>query len=58
MIDVLGGHIDGMVTGISGVIESAKTGKLRVLAITGDQRSSALPQVPTAREQGCRIWWW
>jgi len=52
MIDVLGGHIDGMVTGISGVIESAKTGKLRVLAITGDQRSSALPQVPTAREQG------
>ena len=31
---------------------SAKSGKLRVLALTGDQRSSALPDVPTAREQG------
>ncbi|HEV7802954.1 MAG TPA: tripartite tricarboxylate transporter substrate binding protein [Burkholderiales bacterium] len=52
MTDVLGGHIDGMVSGISGVISASKSGKLRVLALTGDQRSSALPDVPTAKEQG------
>lgn len=52
MTDVLGGHIDGMVTGVSGIIGSVKAGKLRALAITGGERSSALPVVPTAREQG------
>jgi tripartite-type tricarboxylate transporter receptor subunit TctC len=52
LTDVLGGHIDGMVTGISGLIPLARNGKLRVLAITGEQRSSALPDVPTVREQG------
>jgi tripartite-type tricarboxylate transporter receptor subunit TctC len=52
MTDVLGGHIDGMVAAISGIIAPSKSGKLRVLALTGDQRSSALPNVPTAREQG------
>jgi len=52
MTDVLGGHIDGMVTAVPGVISAAKSGKLRVIAVTGDQRSSALPEVPTAQEQG------
>lgn len=52
MTDVLGGHIDGMVTAIPGVLSAAKSGKLRVLAVTGEQRSSTLPDVPTAREQG------
>ena len=52
MTDVLGGHIDGMVSGVSGIIGSVKAGKLRALAITGSERSSALPAVPTAVEQG------
>jgi len=54
LTDVAGGHIDGMVTAISGLIALAKNGKLRVLAITGAERSPALPDVPTAREQGLR----
>jgi tripartite-type tricarboxylate transporter receptor subunit TctC len=52
MTDVLGGHIDGVVGGIAGLVVPAKSGKLRVLAITGEQRSSALPDVATAVEQG------
>jgi tripartite-type tricarboxylate transporter receptor subunit TctC len=49
---VLGGHIDGMVSGISGIIGSVKAGKLRALAVTGAERSPALREVATAREQG------
>ena len=54
MTDVMGGHIDGMVTAIPGVLSAAKSGKLRVLAVTGEQRASTLPNVPTAQEQGLK----
>jgi tripartite-type tricarboxylate transporter receptor subunit TctC len=52
MTDVLGGQIDGMVTAVSGLITSAQAGKLRALAVTGAERSPALPDVATVREQG------
>jgi tripartite-type tricarboxylate transporter receptor subunit TctC len=52
MADVLGGQIDGVVAGISGMVAASKAGKLRILAQTGDTRSPALPDVPTAQEQG------
>ncbi|MGZ8229801.1 MAG: Bug family tripartite tricarboxylate transporter substrate binding protein [Burkholderiales bacterium] len=54
MTDVMGGHIDGMITAIPGVLSVAKSGKLRVLAVTGEQRASTLPEVPTAQEQGLK----
>jgi len=52
MTDVLGGHIDGLMAAVTGVLESAKAGKLRVLAITSAERASMLPEVPTVQEQG------
>jgi tripartite-type tricarboxylate transporter receptor subunit TctC len=52
MTDVMGGHIDGMVTAISGVLAAAKSGKLRVLAVTGRERAATMPEVATAQEQG------
>jgi tripartite-type tricarboxylate transporter receptor subunit TctC len=52
LTDALGGHIDGVVTAISGLIPYEKSGKLRVLAVTGERRSPALQDVATAREQG------
>ncbi len=52
MTDVMGGQIDGVVAGTAGIVEMAKSGKLRLLAITSEQRSPALPDVPTAKEQG------
>lgn len=54
MTDVMGGHIDGMVTAISGVLAAAKSGKLRVLAVTGSERATTMPEVPTAQEQGLK----
>lgn len=54
MTDVMGGHIDGMVTAISGVLAAAKSGKLRVLAVTGGERATTMPEVPTTQEQGLK----
>lgn len=50
--DVLGGHISGLVSGASGVIGPVKSGKMRIVAATGEQRTPALPDVPTVLEQG------
>ncbi|MGH8618655.1 MAG: Bug family tripartite tricarboxylate transporter substrate binding protein [Burkholderiales bacterium] len=52
MTDVMGGQIDGVIAGIAGMVSASKSGKLRILAITSEERSPALPDVPTAKEQG------
>jgi len=52
MTDVMGGQIDGVIAGIAGMVSASKSGKLRILAITSEVRSPALPDVPTAKEQG------
>ena len=38
-----------------GVITLAKSGKVRVLAVTGEKRSPFLPEVPTFREAGIEL---
>ncbi len=50
--DMLGGSVDVMIDAISVSAPQIKAGKVRALAIAGDQRSSALPDVPTAAEVG------
>jgi len=50
--DVLGGHVPAGVNPISEVLPFAKSGALRLLAVTGARRSSFLPDVPTMLEQG------
>jgi tripartite-type tricarboxylate transporter receptor subunit TctC len=51
--DVLGGHIDMVFDGIGpGYLGNIKAGKLRALAVTGEKRTSALPDVPTFIESG------
>lgn len=53
--DLIGGHVPASVNPVSEVIELAKGGKLRILAVTGSKRSPFLPEVPTMREQGYNV---
>ncbi|RYF39829.1 MAG: ABC transporter substrate-binding protein [Comamonadaceae bacterium] len=53
--DLIGGQIPLMVDTASETIEHHKAGKVRILAVTGEQRSRALPDVPTLKEQGINM---
>ncbi len=50
--DLLGGHVPASVNPISEAMPHAKSGAVRILAVTGSKRSRFLPDVPTMREQG------
>jgi tripartite-type tricarboxylate transporter receptor subunit TctC len=52
LVDLTGGHVDAMFATLPSAIPLIKGGKLRALAVTGERRSPALPDVPTAREAG------
>lgn len=51
-VDVLAGRIQLWLTTSASVLPLAKGGKVNVLAVTGEKRLSALPDVPTAIEAG------
>jgi tripartite-type tricarboxylate transporter receptor subunit TctC len=53
--DLIGGQIPLMVDTASETIEHHKAGKVRILAVTGEQRSKSLPDVPTLKEQGINM---
>jgi tripartite-type tricarboxylate transporter receptor subunit TctC len=50
--DLLGGHIPLSFSPIPAVHESAKSGLLRMLAVTSAERSSLVPEMPTVAESG------
>ena len=50
--DLIGGQVPMMIDTASETIEHHKAGKVRIVAVTGEQRSRALPDVPTLRELG------
>jgi tripartite-type tricarboxylate transporter receptor subunit TctC len=50
--DVLGGQVTMMFAGISSVKQHVEAGRLRAIAVTGEKRSPAMPQVPTFGEAG------
>lgn len=52
MIDVLGGTIPLVYTAVAGAHGHVKSGKLRAIAVSSAQRTSALPDVPTFIEGG------
>lgn len=49
---LLGGEVDCTTVPVPDVAPHHQTGKLRVLAVAGQQRHHLLPEVPTLREQG------
>jgi tripartite-type tricarboxylate transporter receptor subunit TctC len=50
--DLIGGHVPASVNPISEVLVHAKSGTVRILAVTGSRRSTFLPDVPTISEEG------
>ena len=52
MQDLIGGQVHMMFTLVHSSIPHAKSGRIRILGVTGTQRSPQLPEAPTFREQG------
>ncbi|MBV9460656.1 MAG: tripartite tricarboxylate transporter substrate binding protein [Bradyrhizobium sp.] len=60
--DLVGGHVDIYVSSLPQVLQLAKTGKARALAVTSTRRTPLLPDVPTLEEAGIAgfdlsSWW-
>ena len=52
LADVVGGHVDFMITTIPSATGLIGGGRLKALAVTGVLRAAVLPDVPTAAEAG------
>ncbi|HEY2338100.1 MAG TPA: tripartite tricarboxylate transporter substrate binding protein [Burkholderiales bacterium] len=52
MTDLVGGQVQMMFTLVHSAIPHARAGRIRILAVTGAQRSPQFPEAPTFREQG------
>jgi tripartite-type tricarboxylate transporter receptor subunit TctC len=52
VIDLIGGQVQVMFTGIPSVLSYIKSSRVRALAVTGRERTAALPDVPTIIESG------
>jgi len=52
LTDVLGGFVPVIIGDLPGPLPHVKSGRLRAIAVTSEKRSSLLPDVPTATEQG------
>jgi tripartite-type tricarboxylate transporter receptor subunit TctC len=50
--DLIAGHVDFEIEGLTVVMPHVKAGRLRAIAITSASRNAACPDVPTIREQG------
>lgn len=52
MTDLAAGNVDYSIGELNAVLPLARSGKLRLLAVTGPQRLKSLPEVPTVAESG------
>ena len=64
LTDVIGGQVHVGFQISNAIVEHAKAGKVRALAVTGLRRTAILPEVPTFKESGidlpnldAGIWW-
>jgi tripartite-type tricarboxylate transporter receptor subunit TctC len=60
--DALGGQVELAIGSVAVLASHVKSGKLRAIAVTGDKRSHAMPEVPALAEQGFKgfsaLAWW
>ena len=52
MVDLVAGHVQMQFPSMPAAIQQVRTGRLRMIAQTGKQRSAAAPDVPTMEEAG------
>jgi tripartite-type tricarboxylate transporter receptor subunit TctC len=52
LIDLMGGSVDLMFDNLPSALPHIKAGKLKALAVTSNQRSQAVPDLPTVEEAG------
>ncbi len=52
--DLLGNQVDSAFVNINSIIQHIRTGKVRALGISSEQRSPLLPEVATLQEQGVK----
>ena len=50
--DVIGGQVDMMFDAVTTMAEQVRSGKVKAIATTGQQRSEVMPDVPTLNEAG------
>jgi tripartite-type tricarboxylate transporter receptor subunit TctC len=50
MVDLISGQVDAMIASVPTVAPHVKSGRLRVLAVTSEKRSSLVPGVPSMSE--------
>lgn len=55
LLDLAGGRLPIMITGLQPQVEFHKAGKIKILAVSGDKRSPLVPDVPTLAEAGIPI---
>ena len=60
--DAIGGQVELAIGSVAVLSSHVKGGKLRAVAVTGDERSHAMPDVPALAEQGFKgfsaLAWW
>lgn len=54
LTDLLGGHIELTFASMPSAMPHGKSGRLRMLAVTGHQRAPQLPEIPTVAETGLK----
>lgn len=52
MVDLVAGHVQMQLSSMPAAIQHVRTGRLRMIAQTGKQRSAAAPETPTMVESG------
>ena len=52
LIDLVGGQVQLMFSNLTAALPQVKTGRIRALAVTGERRASAAPELPTVIEAG------
>ena len=59
--DLMGGQVELAMASTAAQAQHVRNGKMRALVLTGDKRSSTMPDVPTLKEQGIDVsahaWW-